>query len=225
MDLLEVFEMPVPGGTIPTREMIEDWFHRNGYPEPSKDWIDTFFWHPDEARREQHWEAVLNDYELCDFDRWQHFQDVMTTACSWRTFKPIMDALYAEDIEVLDLGRGEPVSPAKEDLSVLTYAEARGDIVTYLMTQSADYFTERGTTKEQILQDTDLLDILASEHMKCVNNFGNEREWSCQDACDVEPGIGKSPSQEKPSLDAQISGAAERTNPSSANREGKELSL
>ena len=29
----------------------------------------------------------------------------------------------------------------------------------------------------------------AAEHYKCVMNFGNDREWSVKNACDVEPGI------------------------------------
>ncbi len=59
----------------------------------------------------------------------------------------------------------------------------------YLEAQDNSYFQERGRTKEDVLLDSELLGALAAEHMKCVNNFGNQREWSCKDACDCEPGI------------------------------------
>lgn len=211
MDLLETFDVPAPRGTIPTREMIEDWFHRNGHPEPYKGWIDKFFWHPDEDRREQHWEAVMNDYELCDFDRWQHFQDVMGIECSWETFRPIMDSLWAADIEILDLGHDIVIPREKEEDYLLSSTEAKEDIVAYLTAQDAAYFADRGTTKEQVLQDTLLLGLLADEHRKCVNNFGNDREWSCKDACDSDPGISPSQTQENPSLADKIRSASGRT--------------
>lgn len=74
-------------------------------------------------------------------------------------------------------------------LYTLSFTEAKSDIVSYLEAQDDSYFQERGCTKKDVLLDSELLETLAAEHMKCVNNFGNEREWSCQDACDCEPGI------------------------------------
>ena len=40
-----------------------------------------------------------------------------------------------------------------------------------------------------IILKKDLIERIASEHRKCVESFGNEREWSVKDACDNEPGI------------------------------------
>ncbi len=74
-------------------------------------------------------------------------------------------------------------------LYTLSFTEAKRDIVSYLEAQDDSYFQDRGRTKEDVLLDSELLETLATEHMKCVNGFGNEREWSCQDACDCEPGI------------------------------------
>lgn len=71
-----------------------------------------------------------------------------------------------------------------------TYADALADVIDYLKAQDEDYFTSRGQTKEAVLRDRNLLSDCASEHLHCVTRFGNDREWSCKDACDNEPGIG-----------------------------------
>ena len=67
--------------------------------------------------------------------------------------------------------------------------EAEHDIISYLTNQDDTYFEERGTSKAAVLSNDCLIDNLASEHYKCVMGFGNEREWSCRDACDHDPGI------------------------------------
>lgn len=67
--------------------------------------------------------------------------------------------------------------------------EAEHDIISYLTNQDDTYFEERGTSKAAVLSNDCLIDNLASEHYKCVMSFGNEREWSCRDACDHDPGI------------------------------------
>lgn len=71
-----------------------------------------------------------------------------------------------------------------------TYEDARHDIINYLCDQPEDYFEERGTTLAATVANADLITVLASEHHKCVAAFGNERTWSCKDACDIAPGIG-----------------------------------
>ena len=71
----------------------------------------------------------------------------------------------------------------------ITYEQARKDVVRYLKRQTDSYFFERDTDKEEVLHNNALIGILASEHQHCVNSYGNERMWSCQDACDNEPGI------------------------------------
>ena len=63
------------------------------------------------------------------------------------------------------------------------------DVVNYLRAQGEHYFTCRGTTKTAVLNDSDRISLIASEHRKCVERFGNEREWSVKDACDNAPGI------------------------------------
>ena len=67
--------------------------------------------------------------------------------------------------------------------------EAEHDIISYLTNQDDTYFEERGTSKAAVLSNDCLIDNLAAEHYKCVMSFGNEREWSCRDACDHDPGI------------------------------------
>lgn len=95
------------GFNAPSRGEVEAYFSRNGRPDPETDWIENFMYHPKESRREQHWEAIANDYELCDFDRWQHLQDVMGLACSWGTFRSCNSELWEQDIEILDLEKGD----------------------------------------------------------------------------------------------------------------------
>ena len=73
----------------------------------------------------------------------------------------------------------------------IIWEEARNDVITYLSAQQEDYFTERGRTKEDVLSDAEVVNEIAAEHMRCVNRYGNEREWSVENACDVEPGFGE----------------------------------
>lgn len=100
----------------------------------------------------------------------------------------------------------------------LTFAEAKEDILTYLSGQDEAYFLSRGKTKTAVLQDRELIDNLAAEHRKCVNNFGNDREWSWKDACDAEPGICTLEKEPKPSLLKQIRTAAAAANESKAGK-------
>lgn len=67
--------------------------------------------------------------------------------------------------------------------------EAMDDIIKYLSSQDEEYFAERETTKSKVLSDDAILADLRDEHYKCVMNFGNDRDWSCRDACDNDPGI------------------------------------
>ena len=61
--------------------------------------------------------------------------------------------------------------------------------IDYLNEQDDEYFSERCTTRSAVLSNRELLDRIAAEHRKCVEQFGNERKWSVKDACDNEPGI------------------------------------
>lgn len=72
---------------------------------------------------------------------------------------------------------------------IINYQEAKSDVYEYLNAKDDDYFAERGRTKTDVLNDEDLIEEIAAEHYHCVNSFGNEREWSCADACDREPGF------------------------------------
>lgn len=72
---------------------------------------------------------------------------------------------------------------------VMTREEARADIEGYLGSQSEEYFAERGQSREEVLNNEEIMDSLVNEHMACVNRYGVERDWSVKDACDVEPGF------------------------------------
>lgn len=86
----------------------------------------------------------------------------------------------------LTSGNGD--NPDNQD-KPFTIEDARKDVVDYLTEQEDSYFTCRGKAKDEILADSELIDTVAAEHYKCVMNFGNDREWSVKNACDVEPGI------------------------------------
>lgn len=73
----------------------------------------------------------------------------------------------------------------------LTYTEAWGDVMNYLRAQSEACFLSCGRIKDDVLSDGILIDKIVSEHLRCVNIYGNDREWSVQDACSVDPGIRK----------------------------------
>lgn len=72
---------------------------------------------------------------------------------------------------------------------LLTKPEAITDIFKYLKSQSDDYFEARSTTLQQLLKNENALEAIVGEHMRCVNRYGCDREWSCQDACDNDPGF------------------------------------
>lgn len=76
-----------------------------------------------------------------------------------------------------------------EDSNFLNYDMAMDDIKYYLQSRSDDWFAERRRGKEEVLEDKELLDELATEHLRSVNKCGCDRDWSCADACDCDPGI------------------------------------
>lgn len=71
----------------------------------------------------------------------------------------------------------------------LTEEEALSDVRQYLEQQPDQYFADRRTTKEEVLADTELLGKLAGRHHCMVNMFDGDRQNSCMNACDYEPGI------------------------------------
>ena len=71
----------------------------------------------------------------------------------------------------------------------MDYETAKAEVIAYLKIQEDSYFKERLTTKNRVLADEKLIDSLASEHLHCVNSFGNDPVWSCRNACDEYPGI------------------------------------
>ena len=54
-------------------------------------------------------EAVENNYALCDYDRWKHFQNVIGTDKKKENFLQINNILWEEDIEVLELPYTAPI--------------------------------------------------------------------------------------------------------------------
>lgn len=109
------------------------------------------------------------------------------------TLKVDMDSGRLDDESYLDMleeeyGEGEEPEECWQDL---TYTEAWGDVINFLRAQSEAWFLSCGRVKSDVLNDGILIDKIVGEHLRCVNNYGNDREWSVQDACTVDPGIRK----------------------------------
>ena len=63
------------------------------------------------------------------------------------------------------------------------------EIMNYLKNRDAAYFTERGTTREAVLSDEDLINRLVSAHYKNVYKYDCDADWSLVETCDSDPGI------------------------------------
>ena len=73
--------------------------------------------------------------------------------------------------------------------SIFSFEDAVQDVVSYLEKKDDDWFLERGDTKKNFLKDKSLIDFVANEHYHCVTRFGNDREWSVEDAVLNDPGF------------------------------------
>lgn len=89
---------------IPTLEEAQEYLMRQGYPEA--DFADAFCSLAGK-RRAQFWECVRNNYPLCDFDRWQHFQNAIKGEISWEDFCKIDNILCEYDIEIMEMDTKE----------------------------------------------------------------------------------------------------------------------
>jgi len=86
-----------------TFEQVKSYMEKQG-SDGAKEYVDSLMEQP---RKEQLAEAVKNDYHLCDFDRWQHLQDILFgnegDTMKFETAMGISSALDEENIEVLEL--------------------------------------------------------------------------------------------------------------------------
>lgn len=92
-------------------------------------------------------------------------------------------------IECEDCGCVLVAAEDYEDSNFINYDMAIEDIKNYLRAQDDEWFAERSQARENVLNNVNLLEELAMEHMRCVNRCGCDRDWSCADACDCDPGI------------------------------------
>ena len=93
----------------PTKEEIISYLKGQGYPDVNKPnsedrWMVEEFALPDNyEKRYQYWQAVYEDIDLCDFDRWQYFQKVIGNELSYEDYQKIDEVFYKNDIEVLEM--------------------------------------------------------------------------------------------------------------------------
>ena len=83
-----------------TEEETEKYMVRVGCPHDNGEWL------LEVKRQSQVRETIDNSYDLCDFDRWQHIQDVLfnndTDMLDYESSQKIIDVLWEKDIEVLE---------------------------------------------------------------------------------------------------------------------------
>lgn len=84
-----------------TAEEAEQYMNSVGYPHDDGDWL------LDVKRQSQVRETIDNRYNLCDFDRWQHIQNILfhnkTDMLDYESSQKIIDILWEKDIEVMEL--------------------------------------------------------------------------------------------------------------------------
>ena len=88
---------------IPTREQIVSYLKGQGYPMPDEWAIEDFVLPDNYERRFQYWEAVAENIDMCDFERWQHFEDVIGCLIDWESFRIIHGVFYKNDIDILEM--------------------------------------------------------------------------------------------------------------------------
>lgn len=88
-------------------------------------------------------------------------------------------AWYNDNQEDLDLSETEDC-----ETTAITEEDARADIIEHLSGLEESWFEETcHRYKAEILANNALIEALAAEHLRCVNRFGNDHDWSAQDAC------------------------------------------
>lgn len=68
------------------------------------------------------------------------------------------------------------------EIGSFSYEDARKDVVQYLSKQDDKYFTERGYTKDVLLDDG-VIDNIVVAHMDTMRTFNYSRNYSCEEAC------------------------------------------
>lgn len=82
--------------------VIEKYLKGQGNPCPMREEIAE--WQHNGKNQWQYNECILNNYDLCDFDRWQYLQQILGTTFEFKTAMEIAGSLYVnEDIDVIDL--------------------------------------------------------------------------------------------------------------------------
>lgn len=83
-----------------TLEEANNYLQRQG-TQTSGEWLLSL------KRQNQVRELIDNNYDLCDFDRWQHIQDILfgndVDELDWESSLKIINILYEKDIEALEL--------------------------------------------------------------------------------------------------------------------------
>ena len=102
------------------RQMVEEYLKRNGWPDPDQNTIDWLLC--DGPWLEQRKECVMNNYDLCDAERWLHLLDVLGTDVSFRAAMLVEGVLWENDNDILEHDKAETLISAV-DGALRTYLE------------------------------------------------------------------------------------------------------
>jgi len=147
-----------------SKQQIEDYLKKQGYPEPSPLQIYQF---ENAGEHQAHFdEAVENNYEIADFDRWIVLMDLLGTEMTFKTAMAFDSDQGNEDIETLELQKDIQYDRMKTALcNILTAIDdtlSGGDSEL-----KANILRSSGLTQEELKHLG--LDYL-SEHVKETDN-------------------------------------------------------
>ena len=93
----------------PSEKRVIEYLECMGYPD--LEYKDDFL-NPAKDSEQQFWQAVYENIDICDFDRWRYFQKVIGHELSWNLYRKFGKLFYENDIEVMEM----PCDPKLEHI-------------------------------------------------------------------------------------------------------------
>lgn len=84
---------------LPTIDQADNYFKRNGYP----DGMESVGFDIYDCRHGELKEAIINNYDFCDYDRWIAIEKLIKHDISFEDAMRIDGVLFENDIEIFDL--------------------------------------------------------------------------------------------------------------------------
>ncbi len=142
-------ELAAKNSDEPSMEEVKQYLIRQGHPNPKED--GTLYEFTGEECHEMYSEAVRNDYDLCDVDRWFHLVRILDAPISFRLAMLIENALWQEDNEALEVVHPKDLL---KGLCKTTLQQLVSDFSSDIIPPEAQaYWDERGVGR----QDAELI--------------------------------------------------------------------